>query len=197
MVNNFEQIKSLMEFPNKGDFYFIQILQRKKDNATKKNGNNNSRLVKAYYISDLEQLDMHKDEMISLCTTLNARAYVNLNRRNYEKCSLQTARLILDQIANKDHKSAKKAFNTICGRYHSDSDKKWLIDVDNPEIDHNDLLDILKVRAPVGVDKFIAKIPTKNGYHLIIKPFNTEGLKFTWLDKMDIHKNNPTILYVP
>lgn len=188
-----------MDFPNDGDFYFLQLIQRKKDKATESNGNNNARLVKAYYISSIEQLDMFADEIISLCITMNARAYINLNRRNYEKCSLQTARLILDQIANKDHKSAKKAFNTICGRYHSDSDKKWLIDVDEPLCDSGEFLsklikDISKIE-PEG-DKFIALIPTKNGFHIICKPFNNFRLNKIGY-RLDIHKNNPTILYVP
>ena len=53
MVNNFSQIRKLLEFKNQGDFYFCQLIVRKKDLATVKGGNNNSRLVKAYYISSL------------------------------------------------------------------------------------------------------------------------------------------------
>ena len=61
MVNNFKQIRALLDFRSKDDFYFLQILQRKKDQkdkAIKVNGtNNNARLVKAYYISSLEYFD--------------------------------------------------------------------------------------------------------------------------------------------
>lgn len=31
-VNNFEQIESLLDFTSSNDFYFVQIIQRKKEN---------------------------------------------------------------------------------------------------------------------------------------------------------------------
>ena len=47
MIDNLELIKPLLEFNKENDFYFIQILQRKKDNP-EVNGLNNSRTVKSY-----------------------------------------------------------------------------------------------------------------------------------------------------
>lgn len=44
MVDNFELIRTLLKFESKDDFYFIQILQRSKDNP--EIGANN-RLVKS------------------------------------------------------------------------------------------------------------------------------------------------------
>jgi hypothetical protein len=49
-------------------------------------------------------------------------------------------------------------------------------------------------------DKLEAVIPTKNGYHLITKRFNTqEFTKYMSLqgDVPDIQKKNPTLLYYP
>lgn len=43
----------------------------------------------------------------------------------------------------------------------------------------------------------IAKIPTKNGYHLITRPFDVAKFQDKFLNYIDLHKNNPTILYVP
>jgi hypothetical protein len=40
------------------------------------------------------------------------------------------------------------------------------------------------------------KVPTKNGIHLITNPFNLNAFKFGF-PNIDVHKNNPTILYIP
>lgn len=53
MINNFEQIKSLLKFEDENEFYFLQIIQRKKDHKEsnfKLGISNNNRLIKAYYI---------------------------------------------------------------------------------------------------------------------------------------------------
>ena len=46
------------------------------------------------------------------------------------------------------------------------------------------------------IQLMIAYIPTKNGYHIITKPFNLKQFKDKYSD-IDVHKNNPTILYIP
>lgn len=199
MIDNFKQIRSILDFPNDGDFFYLQILMRRKDNNEDRL-DKNVRLIKSYYISSAEQLDELSDEIIGLCNYFNARAYINLNKRNYEKCALQTARLILDQIANKDFKSSKKAFNSICGRYSSDSDKKWILDYDGITLEESDY-DIIEYNLrkiqPEGI-KVIDYIPTKNGIHIITSPFNIkEAKKILDEYELNIHKNNPTILYIP
>jgi hypothetical protein len=69
MVNNLELIKPLLKFESDDDYYFLQILQRKKDNADldkRLMGNNNSaRLIKGYYIKSVEHL-MESTKGISL-----------------------------------------------------------------------------------------------------------------------------------
>ena len=48
---------------------------------------------------------------------------------------------------------------------------------------------------PIG-PKFVGLIPTKNGSHILMKPFNLAKFKEKYPD-VNVHKNNPTILYVP
>ena len=70
MVNNFGIIKPLLKWKTEDDFYFLQILQRKKDHSPfgKVNGcNNNSRLIKSYYIKSLNHLEFIEPEVIELC----------------------------------------------------------------------------------------------------------------------------------
>jgi len=203
MTDNFKQIKGLLEFRSDDDFYFLQILQRKKDHkdGMKVNGtNNNSRLVKAYYVKSLEQFEFIEPEVKALCGLFNARAGINLNRRSFKRMQLQHLKKITDQLLNKDHNKSHRAYNTVCGAYNDDSDKKWILDIDDGEISLLKLFELPKVLGqiePIG-DKIIAKIPSKNGYHLIVKPFNIMKLaNFSAYKLMEIHKNNPTNLYIP
>jgi len=86
MIDNFDLIRPMLKFESEDDFYFVQILQRKKDNPNGVNGSNNSsRLIKAYYLNSVEHLDLFKDEMIFFANHFNARVGINLNKRSYEK----------------------------------------------------------------------------------------------------------------
>lgn len=203
MVDNFKQIKGLLNFRSPDDFYFLQILQRKKDhNNGKVNGsNNNSRLVKAYYIRSLEYFDFIEPEVKELCKLFNARAGINLNRRSYEKTAFHTLRKVADQIMNRDYTHINKAFNSVCGMYSSETDKKWLLDIDNLQKTETSFLETIKKRIkefqPVG-EKIICVIPSKTGFHFITKPFNlSEAEVFLEKNNLEVHKNNPTNLYIP
>lgn len=199
MINNFDKIKPLLKFNSEDDFYFLQILQRKKDHKDSKfkvNGtNNNSRLVKAYYINSLEYFEFIRNEVICLCEVFNARAGINLNKRSYEKMALQHLKKCTDQILNKDFKKACKAYNTVLGAYNHDSDKKWIIDIDDKEVSPLMLAHIDHHCEPIG-QKIYTIIPSKNGWHVITKPFNVLTFKEKYPD-IEIHKNNPTNLYIP
>ena len=50
----FEIIEKMLTFVDEGDFYFLQILQRKKDNPEI---GSNSRVIKTYYIKSVDELN--------------------------------------------------------------------------------------------------------------------------------------------
>jgi hypothetical protein len=196
MVNNLELIKTLLDFTSDDDFYFVQIIQRKKDNPETRWTNNSARIVKAYYIRSVEQLDKQFSEMKLLADTYNARVGINLNKRSFERTALHMLKKVTDQILNKDFASVRRAYNSVCGEY-SIGDRIWLIDVDNIDgvpVEDTPLIEFITCQQPEG-DKVLGKIPTKNGYHLITKPFNTILWRMSY--EHQIHKNNPTILYIP
>jgi hypothetical protein len=184
--------------------YFCQILQRKKDakEGQKVNGtNNNSRLVKAYYIKSLDQFDFIENEVIKLCELFNARAGINLNRRSFEKMALQHLKKVTDQLINKDYSKAYKAYSSVTGAYSHDSDKKWIIDLDGEAENTFDFVaninNFLKTLEPnVGESKVITRIPSKSGSHLITSPFNLKDFKDKY-PTISVHKNNPTNIYCP
>lgn len=200
-IDNFKAIKPLLKFDSKDDFYFLQILQRKKDHKNGKvNGtNNNSRLIKAYYINSIDYLDFITNEVIYLCEVFNARAGINLNRRSYEKMSYQLLKKITDQILNGDFNKASKAYTSVVGAYSNETDKKWIIDIDNVEDlnrEHNDMIQYIEKKCrPFGI-KYITTLKSKSGYHIIMNPFDVKQFKEEY-PNVEIHKNNPTNLYIP
>lgn len=197
MINNIDIIKSIISFETPDDFYHLQILKRKKEHHDL---GSNSYVVKTYYISSMEYLDKKLPEIIALCDFHNARAYINLNGRSFERTAFQTLKKITDQIMNKDFKSVRKAYESVCGEFGTGRDKRWIIDIDTPREDLGidfvvELLEFMEQLEPIG-NKFICELPTKNGFHIITKPFNVQKFSIAY-PGIDLHKNNPTILYIP
>lgn len=201
MIDNFDLIKSLLCFDNEDEFYFIQVIQRKKDRKDVEldvkyvGSNNHSRLIKAYYIYSVEQLERYKPEIIALCEMFKARAGICINRRNQKDVALEMLELLARDIRIGNYSCVSKIYNSVCGAVKG-KDKTWLIDIDTKDEDfikeiESSLVDI----NPIG-SKLFAQIPSKNGCHLITRPFNRKvfGEKYP---NIEIHTNNPTNLFIP
>jgi hypothetical protein len=199
MINNIEIIKTLLEFNSQDEFYHLQVLKRKKENPEL---GSNSYVVKTYYVGSIDYLESKMPEIINLCEFHNARAYINLNRRSYEQLSLQVLKKIIDQMSNQDFKSIKNAYDSVCGSFIKEPNKKWIVDLDDvapEEVSPLMLAHIDYHCEPIATSleegKCLTIIPTKNGCHLITKPFNTKTFSDKYPD-IDIQKNNPTLLYM-
>ena len=96
---------------------------------------------------------------------------------------------------NEDYKSVRSAYNSACGQFVKETDKKWIIDIDNRDYNIKELIDDLYDIDPIG-GKAIMTLDTPNGLHIISSPFNIQQFREVYPD-IDIHKNNPTILYAP
>ena len=184
-MNNIELIKPLLIFEDEDTFYHLQIIKRKKEN---KELGSNSYIVKTYYISSIEYLEFKMPEIIILCDFHNARACINLNKRSYEKLSYQMLKKVTDCILNKDFRSVRKSYESVCGSFSNEKDnKKWILDID--ELDLQNYTDWIE-----RLYKVYALIPTKNGFHYIVAPFKLDEFKQRFPD-IEVHKNNPTLLY--
>ena len=191
MIDNFEQIKSYLDFESSDVFYYVQIIKRKKENPVLKV---NNYMIKSYTIKSIDYLDLKKEEIITLCKLHNARAYINLNKRSFEKCAYHSMKKLTDVILAKSFVSAKKVFDSVASSHSRDKEKKWLIDVDDMDfpsplmmahIDHN--------CKPYG-NKIVGVIRTVNGCHLITKPFNIVQFREKYPD-VEVKKNSPTLLF--
>lgn len=196
MIDNFNLIEGMLDFSSEDDFYFVQILQRKKDNPNgAKGSNNNARLIKAYYIDSLKKLHDMKDEMVFFATHFNARIGINLNKRSYYKTAFNTMKTLADLMHNKNFKRVRRAWNTACG-VHNGGDKVWLLDIDTKDDEFlRRVSDWVTVQQPEGPN-IIGLIPSRSGYHLITRGFDLRGFAEQF-PEVEIHKNNPTNLYIP
>lgn len=190
MVDNFEQIKKLLNYNSEDDFYFLQIMRRKKENPTL---TSNTKIIDELFINSNEYLDTKKEYIIQMCNMFNARATIRLNRRSYKTCSLQSLSNLAQQIANGQSPSVSRLYSSVVGKYHNEPFKRWIIDIDQKEIDST-MLPTLERIKPIG-NKLIDIIPSKNGYHIITSPFDVSEFSKSF-PNIDIHKDNPTNLYI-
>jgi hypothetical protein len=116
-------------------------------------------------------------------------------------------RIIEEAIASirkNDVAAFPKTYASIAGEFHTDVDKKWILDVDWKDFPE-ELLEAsiqkleftaTELQAQTGREPLLYRIPTKNGVHYIVRPFNLQKFK-DYFPTMDIHKDNPTCLYIP
>lgn len=213
LITNFIQKEIALE---KGDFFFVQILQRRKENPGMKK---DVSLIKNFFFYSIEEFYNAKDNIIELCHEFNARAYIRLNKRNIKKISLQTLKIVADDIINgtfrnelitvnneEPHKSleliqiitgeimdnnfssVRFAYLSACGQFASDPNKKWIIDLDDSSI-LEEVSNFITTFTPI-----LITIPTKNGYHIITSGFNPNLFKNKY-PTIEIQKDSPTVLY--
>lgn len=204
MIDVFEQIKPFLRFESEDDFYFLQILQRKKENPEI---GSNSRVIKNYYITSLPYLEERYEEIKYLCQTFNARASLRLNKRSFKKVAFKALQNIANTMANGEYSALPKAYDRACGDGHNDSQKKWIVDIDDKDGHYlvflnedkekfvTSLCEFINQCQPLGEEKILAQLPTKSGLHLITKPFDLAQFKLKY--QIDIHKDNPINLYIP
>ena len=77
-------------------------------------------------------------------------------------------------------------------------ESRWVVDIDTymNYYESEAFMDFINnyVEPFNGNVKCLKWIPTKNGHHLITTPFNLQQFKEKYPD-IDVHKNNPTLLY--
>jgi hypothetical protein len=199
-VDNFELIRGLLDFSRPGTFYFLQILKRRKDNPDL---GKDMIHIADYYIDSFERFDEYRERVINLCEIENARAYFRLNRRDAKQAANETLRRLTEYVISENYKPAKSAYASCVGEFHSDPDKTWIVDIDWKDIAEGMTKEIYIDSVVQSVESLVRsggrepntiKIPTKNGLHLITRPFRLDEFRKHW-SGIEIHKDNPSLLY--
>ena len=217
-VDNFDIIRGLLKFDDKDDFYFLQIIQRKKDGNQVPSANNGYRTIKTYYIRSFEDFDRRKQAIIQLCEQNNARAYINLNVRNAKEVALTAAKAYIDLVREDRCEQGHRVYDHACGvTPKMGVKKKWIVDIDDLSGNEIDAICsiICKCRSAYHwnavndtYDNIIAEIPTAHGVHIITHGFDvgrfreileqTTSITLTKEQVKEIvtvKKDNPTLLY--
>jgi len=199
MIDNLELIKPLLNFEEKGDFYMLYVLKRKKDQPEGERDNHQSvRTIRTYCIKSIEQLEKRYDEIKMMCEMFKARAYIHVQKQNHKDVSLNMMVALAQRIQD-GNLEQQSLFDSVVGQLKT-LEKRWIVDIDTKDEEAVTkiarLVDILRPEGP----KIEAVIPTKNGYHLITKRFDVMTFnKMMSLqgDVPDIQKKNPTLLFLP
>jgi hypothetical protein len=196
MINNFEIIKTLLNFETEGDFYMTYVFKRKKDQPEGERDNHQSvRTIKTYCVESIEYLNKRYEEIKQLCEIFKARAYIHVQKQNHKDISLNMMMELAQKIKNNQHKQ-NNLFDSVVGQIKT-QEKRWIVDIDSKDTKH-----IFEVKShidscrPFGKDKILTEIPTKNGTHLITERFDVMKFKEKY-PNIDIQKKNPTLLYLP
>ena len=197
IVDNFDLIKKHINTSEDGnEFYMHQIMRRTKDQKGHEDKHKQS-IIKSYFISSPEYLEIKRDEIVKLCEMFNARAYINLNKKSYKQVSLKALAILAGKISQEDY-NIKTLFESAAGQTGAcDGDKSWIVDFDSKDLGELDRIkDIINSVEPICDNKIIETVPTRHGYHLISKPFNKKAFYEKYNDSISIHDNNPTLLFM-
>ena len=142
---------------------------------------------------------------MNLCISNNARAYIRLNRRSSKQIALKTLGRIAKMIEDGNYRHVKRAYLSCAGEFHKEEDKTWIIDLDRREGESDErydqyvnsvIIEAQKLIQETGKDDTMHIIPTKNGVHLICRPFNLASFKHIF-PEIDTHRDNPTVIFIP
>lgn len=219
-VDNFKIIGNILKFEDRFDFYFLQIIQRKKDGNQVPSANNGFRTIKTYYIRSLEDF-YHREEAIKdLCRSNNARAYINVTPRNATEIALAASKEYITLVEEGRADQGYRVYDRMCGKFSKKKTRdSWVIDIDFNDPVAIDCVEnaICKSTSrnevePGVYDNIIAWVPTVSGLHLITCGFNIDMFKenlkteygnnkkqiqisYEEIMGIEIKKNNPTLLF--
>ena len=194
IAENFLFSEDLREEIAKDRFYTLQIMTRSKDTGEK------TRTIHTMFIESREYLLSHKDIIVKLCETFNARAYISVNPSSYKTCAIKAVGELGDLLDNGNYRGIVSLPATLAGKYTvSDENKKWIVDLDGVECgdDCKPYIEFIRGEYSEGKGKpnwSIMVLPTVNGSHLLVTPFDTREFKKKW-PEIDILRNNPALLY--
>ena len=193
-VNNFQQIKSLLDFDGKS-IYLVWLVLRNKDGNTSAKGNNRNRTIKSYYFQDMKHFEEREQEIIDICKMFNCRAYICLNKKPLENVFFEIQDNLTDRIRQFIHgqiTGINGMLDHAVMKAGTDGNKRWIIDVDT--LDENIINtfeeDINKARSSHDIN-VITRIPTAHGVHIVTHPFNINDTGVS----SDVKKEGLTLLY--
>jgi len=195
MQNNIDLIRSMLTFDGENDFYFVQIVKRRKDNP---NMDKPQAVIRSYYVDSFKYFDDKVNTWIDYANKYNARVTIRLNKRLYKNVATKLLVEIAKRIDENNFKNLQSAYDSVAGKYSSDKDKKWIVDVDKGDLKNISLGELSDFINTLRNDVKVVKgfIPSLSGVHIITSGFNPNDFKKKF-PKIEIKKDSFTNLYIP
>ena len=133
-VDNIELIRRTLEFDKFGEFYYISIMQRNKDGVKVASSHDNCRRIRTFYVFSLEEFDRAIPFIKEICSKINARCYIEMNRKDIFQCQLECIKRLVECIEHQTTKSRAIMDSVVAGacreksRYSfcRSSNSKWM-----------------------------------------------------------------------
>lgn len=202
-VDNFDLVSRLMKFNSDDDFYFIEIIKRKKDNPN--DAFKYRQFITYYWITSTSQLQSLKQEIIDVCKTNNARAYIYMNPRS-AKVVNDYAKVLVKRFAQKGKGYGKYRGHEIefASGQHKDWDSRPISFLDIDSTDTEVFAKVHKILDAYGIE-IMAEYKTPNGgLHILLPDKKARYLDWSMFDGgkqmgqyATVHFNidSPTLLY--
>ena len=196
MIDNSKLIAPFFKDVDANEFLHCQVVRRAKDHPHEKVVESP---VNTYLFKSYNHLCLHKAEIINICETEGARAYINVSPKSFESVNIELLGKLTVAVRTKSLattspiKILNSAIGVVKGR-----PQKWMIDIDDMS-----LVKVVK-RALHTIDMhygsntvIYGEIPTVQGEHLIVSPFNRDAFEKLF-PEIDIYPNSMgTLLYYP
>lgn len=216
-------------------FFNIQILKRKKDDASINKNSKLLKTFNVCLWDSYNTMEKLYPEIKKICEQENARAMVNLQPKSYEKVNIKAVKKLLENMEYHSYKHLvdnTKGFmqsiidDSTTSSLSYNNIKFWVVDIDRlvineenggileDDITFNQRVKTIKkfIENKIGkkqmgmnIEIVIEEFPSKNGLHLITRPFDVKYFtdnfeKETGLpieSKPEIKKQGLTNLYIP
>lgn len=203
VVDNFELVSKLINFNSDDDFYFVEIIKRKKDNPN--DAFRYRQFITYYWITSQSDLMSKRDEIISVCEQNNARAYIYMNPRSANVVN-EYSKVLRKRFAQRGKGYGKYRGHEIefaCGQ-HKDWDSRPISFID---IDTNNTAVFDKVKEILNTYGItpMAEYKTPNGgLHILLPDKRARYIDFSMFDGgkhlgqyATVHFNidSPSLLY--
>ncbi len=166
--DNIRDVKDLLVF-GEDTYYTLIILQRRKDPGNEYMADETKKIYQRF-ITKPDSLDYLENEIKTICNSLNARAYIDLNPRSYRKFTYELGKALSFRAYIQDYHQVHRLQYKVATSEETISTKgllpgrRWMFDVDGVEYPEESLVTPEKI------------LKTPAGYHVIVPSFNYKAL---------------------
>ena len=186
-VDNFEKVAAFLpeREPQDGLFWYTELIWREKGQKR----SNRHRILRMFQHETRIELELQMPAIRELCDQTGVRAYTRLSPRLHEQVGKEVARRAVDVALDGRWHELQRLYASVCGTTPYRPMQLWLFDVDVPVLTPFHSLE----QELLQRDALVTVIPSKSGYHIIVKPHQVNYD----LMGISVHKDNPTNLYIP